>query len=73
MSSSEATAPHNGTKTLSITIKRVCVYGCVCGLVKKGDTESEKDGGGVLNVLRGAKIQSGTRKPIGREWAQNFV
>lgn len=45
----------------------------MCGLVKKGDTESEKDGGGVLNVLRGAKIQSGTREPIGREWAQNFV
>lgn len=43
MSSSEATAPHNGTKTLSITIKRVCV----CGLAKQGDRESEEGGGGV--------------------------
>lgn len=42
VSSSEATAPHNGTKTLSITIKWVCVQ----GVKGKGVRGSEEVGGG---------------------------
>lgn len=43
VSSSEATAPHNGTKMLSVTIKWVCVQ----GVEGKGSRESEEDGGEV--------------------------
>lgn len=63
VSSSEATALHNGTKTLSITIKWVCAGGGGGG----GGGQSEKFGGGVcvLNVQGDAKARCGTLKAEG--------
>lgn len=62
VSSSEATAPHNGTKTLSITIKWVCVR----GVEGKGIRDSWGRSLCVLNVQGDAKTQCGTLKAKGR-------
>lgn len=64
VSSSEATATHNGTKTLSITIKWVCVR----GVEGKGEGDPRSLGWSlcVLNVQGDAKTQCGTLKSKGR-------
>lgn len=69
VSSSEATVLHNGTKTLSITIKWVCVRG---GGAVLGNPRRLGGEVCVLNVQADAKTQCGMLKAKGSRWVGVF-